>query len=117
MHTSIRCWLLIGCFVGLLSASASSQEVRVGVRKVTQNTAVSSLTVSASPAFVSFQLRSGGIATGSSAVAVTTTWGATLCVLTCTIRLYGYFSSATAALSGGLPVANIPSSSVLGQVP
>ena len=117
MHTSIRCWLLIGCFVGLLSASASSQAVRVGVRKVTPNTAVSSLTVSASPAFVSFQLRSGGIATGSSAVAVTTTWGATLCVLTCTVRLYGYFSSATAALSGGSPVANIPSSSVLGQVP
>jgi hypothetical protein len=37
---------------------------------------------------------------------------------TCTINLYGYFSNAAAALSGGgSPVVNIPSSEVLGQVP
>jgi hypothetical protein len=38
-------------------------------------------------------------------------------VATCTIKLYGYFSTASAALSGGSPVVNIPTSEVLGQVP
>jgi hypothetical protein len=88
----------------------------VGARKVTPETAVSSLTVSASPAFVSFNLLSKGVATGSSSVAITTTWGGAVCVVTCTINLYGYFSSASAALSGGSPVVNIPTSEVLGQV-
>jgi hypothetical protein len=37
-------------------------------------------------------------------------------LLTCTINVYGYFTSANAALSGGSPIVNIPSSEVLGQV-
>jgi hypothetical protein len=66
---------------------------------------------------VSFLLLSKGVATGSSAVAVTTTWGGGACLFTCAIKLYAYFSNATAALSGGTPVVNIPSSAVLGQMP
>jgi hypothetical protein len=66
---------------------------------------------------VSFHLVSKGTVPGSGAVAITTSWGTGVCLLTCTIQLYAYFSSAGAALSGGSPVANIPSSSVLGQVP
>lgn len=49
-------------------------------------------------------------------VEITTSWGGSLCLLTCTINVYGYFASANAALSGGSPVVSIPSSEVLGQV-
>jgi hypothetical protein len=35
----------------------------------------------------------------------------------CKLNLYGYFSSSGAALTGGTPAVNIPSSAVLGQVP
>jgi|GEM_PF-2445096 len=116
MRKSIRCGLLICSLSGFLQASAVPQAVRVGARKVRPDTAVSSLSVSASPTSVSFQLQSKGVATGSSAVAITTTWGGAVCLVTCTIKLYGYFSNATAALSGGSPVVNIPTSEVLGQV-
>lgn len=117
MSRSIRYGLLIYALTGFMPASATPQAVAVGRQKVTPDTPVSSLTVSASPAFVSFHLVSKGIATGSSSVVVTTTWGGNFCLFTCTINLYGYFSNANAALSGGSPVVNIPSSSVLGQVP
>ncbi|HWB32197.1 MAG TPA: hypothetical protein VG714_03395 [Acidobacteriaceae bacterium] len=72
------------------------------------------LTVTASPGAVSFTLVPGGIATGSSSVTVTTNW--TGISLLSSVRLYGSFSSATTALSGGTPVSYIPSSAVLGKV-
>jgi len=117
MRKILRYGLFLCCLTGFMASAAVPQAVRVGARAIRPNTAVSSLTVAASPAFVTFRLLSKGLATGSSAVAVTTTWGGNVCLLTCTIRLYAYFSSATAALSGGSPVVNIPSSSVLGQMP
>ena len=73
-----------------------------------------SVTVTAAPAFVSFRLISKGVATSSSGVGVTTTW--TGLSRLCKLNLYGYFSSAGAALSGGSPAVNIPTSAVLGQV-
>lgn len=79
--------------------------------------AVSSLSISATPSLVSFNLVPHGVAVGSSPVAITTTWGGSWCIFTCTINVYGYFSSPTAALSGGAPPATIPSSAVLGMVP
>lgn len=103
--------------VGTSPSVAAAQAVRVGVIRPAPATPVSSLSVSAAPSSVNFQLVSKGIATGSSSVAITTTWGGTLCLLTCTINVYGYFSSANAALSGGSPVVNIPSSEILGEVP
>jgi hypothetical protein len=55
------------------------------------------------------------MATGSSAVAITTTvYGISLLT---NLSLYGYFSSASAALTDGASTPNnIPSSAVLGQV-
>jgi len=102
-------WLVAG---GL----ADAQAVRISKEKVSPQTAVSSLTISVSPASVNFNLVSGGISNGSSSIAVTTTWGGSICLFTCTINLYAYFADANAALSGGAPAVNIPSSEVLGQV-
>ncbi|MGB6721042.1 MAG: hypothetical protein WBE72_09630 [Terracidiphilus sp.] len=74
-----------------------------------------SLTVAATPSAVTFALVSGGTATGSAPVAMTTTW--VMNASRATVTLTGYFSSATAALtSGGSSPVNIPTSEVLGQV-
>jgi len=98
------------------SVPAEAQAVRLSKDKVSPQTAVSSLTISVSPATVHFNLISGGVSNGSNAVSVTTTWGGSICLFTCTINLYAYFADANAALSGGSPAVNIPSSEVLGQV-
>lgn len=74
-----------------------------------------SVTITAAPAFMSFDLVSKGVAASSSGVGVTTTW--TGLSRLCKLNLYGYFSSSGAALTGGTPAVNIPSSAVLGQVP
>jgi hypothetical protein len=100
----------------LAAASAAAQAVRVGTSRPSPATAVSSLSISTTPSNVSFQLVSKGTATGSVPVQITTSWGGSLCLLTCTINVYGYFASASAALAGGSPVVDIPSSEVLGQV-
>jgi hypothetical protein len=74
-----------------------------------------SLSISVDNSAVSFNLVSGAAAQGDKPVNVTTSW-----VLNTTrqnVRLTGWFSSATAALTdGGTPAVNIPSSEVLGQV-
>jgi hypothetical protein len=109
--------LLFG-FAGMLSHGGSGQAIHVNRRQIVAQplTPVNSLSVSVSPSFVSFALVSKGIATGSSAVQVTTSWDPGFCTPTCTVNLYGYFSSAASALTAGAG-ANIPSSAVLGQVP
>lgn len=48
---------------------------------------------------------------------MTTSWNGSICLLICTVNVYAYFANANAALSGGAPIVNIPSSEVLGQVP
>ena len=78
-------------------------------------TMAESLTISATPNSVSFALVPSGVAVGSAAVAVTTSW--VLSASRGTVVLDGYFASASAALSyAGSPAVNIPSSAVLGQV-
>jgi hypothetical protein len=99
------------------SPAARAQVVPIGGKGVKPDIALSSISVAATPSLVSFQLNPGGTATGSSAVSITTTYGLSVCLATCTVKLYAYFASATAALSGGTPIAYIPSSEVLGQVP
>lgn len=108
-------WVLIGG----MTASAAGQAIRLGrSQAASPNTAVGSMSVSASPSFVNFRLVPRGIAGGSSAVNITTSWSGSLCLFSCTINLYAYFSGASTALSGGgTPVASIPASEVLGQVP
>jgi hypothetical protein len=98
------------------TAEAAAQAVRVGqgVAKPA-DTFGGSVTVTAAPAFVSFRLVSKGVATSSAGVGVTTTW--TGLSRLCKLNLYGYFSSAGAALTSGSPAVNIPTSAVLGKVP
>jgi hypothetical protein len=74
-----------------------------------------SLTVAATPSAVTIPLTSGGTATGTSPVAITTTW--VLSATRTAVTLVGYFSSATAALTDGAATPNnIPASEVLGQM-
>jgi hypothetical protein len=74
-----------------------------------------SLTVAATPSTVAIPLVSGGTATGTSPVAITTNW--VLSASRTAVTLVGYFSSATAALTDGAATPdNIPASEVLGQV-
>jgi hypothetical protein len=108
--------VVLAGIVTLSAANASAQAVRVGASRPTPATAVSSLSISVTPSNVSFQLVSNGIATGSAPIEITTTWGGSLCLFTCTINVYGYFATANTALSGGAPVVSIPSSAVLGEV-
>ncbi len=70
------------------------------------------LTVVAAPSTVSFVLVGSGTSTGSTAVSITTTW--VLAVTRSNVKLYGYFASASAALTDGAS-HNIPTSAVLGS--
>ena len=72
------------------------------------------LTISATPNAVNFALISGGVAAGSAPVAITTTW--ILGSGRANVVLDAYFASANALTFAGPPVANIPTSAVLGQV-
>jgi hypothetical protein len=73
-----------------------------------------SVTVTAAPALLTFQLISAGVAGADSSVVVATTWTAQSRL--CALNLYGYFSTADAALAGDRPRINIPSAAVLGRV-
>jgi hypothetical protein len=74
-----------------------------------------SLTVAASPSTIAIPLVSGGIAAGTSPVAITTTW--VLSAGRTAVTLVGFFSSAAVALTNGAATpVNIPASEVLGQV-
>jgi hypothetical protein len=98
------------------TGQAGGQAVRVGKSAVVPGATLGgSVSVTAAPAFVTFQLVAQGVAASSSGVGVTTTW--TGLTRLCRLNLYGFFSGAGAALSGGgSPVVNIPSFAVLGQV-
>jgi hypothetical protein len=107
---------LSGAFFFLLAIQANAQAVRVAATPSPLNSA-GSLSVSATPGLVYFNLVSGGVSSGSSAVAITTSWDKNSCSTGCTVTLYAYFASSGSALSGGSPAVRIPSSAVLGQVP
>lgn len=111
-----RLSLLIG-LVCLFATRVNAQTVRMAGVRAKPQFAVSSLSISATPAAVSFHLVPSGVAPGSTAVQVTTAWDGSICLLICTVNVYAYFANANAALSGGSPIVNIPSSEVLGQVP
>lgn len=120
MRKTVQLGLVIWALVSFMTCSSPGQAIRLAkAQPISPDAPVTSLSLTASPSSVSFGLVAKGIASGSSGIAITTTWGRTMgCAGSCTITLYAYFSSATAALSGGgSPVVNIPSSEVLGQVP
>jgi hypothetical protein len=112
----LLCWLsfqLAGSFAG-------AQAIRVArpAAIASPELEVKTLSIRVSSTSVKFQLQSGKTAVGTPTLSITTTWGSGKCTTknTCTVRLYGYFSSATTALSGGTPVVRIPTSEVLGEM-
>ena len=116
MQSGVNKTLLLCVLLGLAHMRLPAQAVRVGSRGARpQLTLLDTITVTASPASVSFALVSRGTATGSSPIAVTSNWSGNS--LLGSLDLYGYFASASPALSGGTPVASIPSSDVFGQCP
>jgi len=104
------------CQFGWFLLPAASQAIHVQGPRPRAAMAVSSLTLTATPSFVHFDLVEHGVSAGSGPIQVTTRWGGSLCLITCTIRVYGYFPSASSALAGGSPRISIPSSAVLGRV-
>src|SRR6266404_4923108 len=102
----------------LLLASLLSVTVQSGLAQTRSRIGVvrpalgESLTVSALPSAVAFNLAPGAAAVGSAPVVITTTW-----VLTSrtSLNLYASFSSSTTALTDGLG-HNIASAHLLGQV-
>ena len=112
------CWSSLLC-LALLSPVSAEQGVRVaGIKppKLRPDLLTLILTVTATPSNVNFALVSGGVAAGNTPISITTGCVLSLGVPT-QFSLYGYFASASAALSGGSPVTNIPTSAVLGKVP
>jgi hypothetical protein len=115
----ISAGLIMGLGFFLLSAPAYSQSLNSNTASVTLSATLGeSLTVTAAPtsgSAVNFALVSGGTATGSAPVAMTTSW--IMKGSRSSVTLTGYFASATAALTGtGSSPATIPTSEVLGQV-
>ncbi len=95
-------------------ATMVGQAIKVIPKGMTSNTDMSTLSVSASPSQVSFNLVSRGTTSGNSPVSITTTW--TGLSSGGTVNLYGYFISVSAALTGSLSTAAIPSSAISGQM-
>jgi len=99
-----------GCVAALGQITSSTATVTLTA------TLGESLSISASPGSVSFTLVQGGTATGSSAVAIHTTW--LLLPTRANLYLDGYFAAAASALTDGDATPDlIPTSAVLGQVP
>jgi hypothetical protein len=118
MKWRMRSGLLFCAILCSFDATMDPQALRVakGIRKPELVCVLCSLTVAATPSAVNFTLVQGGTATGSSSIVITTTLNGVS--LLSTLSLYGYFTSASAALTDGNPTPNkIPSSAVLGQVP
>src|ERR1700674_1921254 len=88
------------------------QAVKVAHKAATPEAGGSTLTVSVSPSAVSFKLVAKGAATGNNPFSITTAWKG---LKSDTIDLYGYFTTASAALTGNLSGDLIPTSCVLGK--
>jgi hypothetical protein len=105
--------ILVALLVGWVSpayAQKNSNFVTVNL----QANAAQSLSVTAAPALVNFNLvAAGGVSNGSVPVSITTTW--VLTTLIGTVKLYGYFTAPATALTDGAG-NNIASSRVLGSV-
>ena len=89
------------------------QAVKVAHKTAAPEAGGGTLTVSASPSAVSFNLVAKGSATGNNPVSITTAWKG---LQNDTLDLYGYFTTATAALTGIVSGDPIPTSCVLGKM-
>ncbi|HEY6445994.1 MAG TPA: hypothetical protein VIY53_06015 [Acidobacteriaceae bacterium] len=115
----ISAGLMMGLAFFLLSAPAAHGQLNSNTATVTLSATLGeSLTVSAAPtsgSAVNFTLVSGGTATGSAPVAMTTSW--VMKGSRSSVTMTGYFSSAAQAMAGtGSSPAYIPTSEILGQV-
>lgn len=115
----ISAGLMMGLGFFLLSGPAAHGQLNSNTSTVTLSATLGeSLTVSAAPtsgSAVNFTLVSGGTATGSAPVAMTTSW--VMKGSRSSVTLTGYFSSAAQAMAGtGSSPAYIPTSEILGQV-
>jgi hypothetical protein len=108
------CFVL--AFLGLFGSVPALAQLNSNTQAISLTATLGeSLTIAATPTSVSFTLVKGGTATGSAAVAITTTW--ILGPSRANLTLVGYFASTTAALTDGLSTPDlIPTSEVLGQV-
>ena len=98
-------------FAGLPRVTMAQQNSNVSM--VNLNAVLTtSLTVSAAPGLVNFALPPNGVANGSAAINITTSW--TLSPSQGRVTLWGYFSSAASALTDGagdkIPSANVSGS-------
>ncbi len=109
-----KVWIALGALgLALVISPASHAQVNSNNANVTLNAnMVETLTVTATPATVNFTLAASGPATGSAPVSITTTW--TLAKTRTSVKLYAYFSSATALTDGAGD--NIPAANVTGAV-
>jgi hypothetical protein len=97
--------------VGIPSVAHAQQNSTIS--NINLNAVLStSLTVSAAPGTVNFALPPNGVASGSSAINITTSW--TLSPSAGRVTIWAYFTSAASALSDGAG-DNIPSGSVSGS--
>ena len=109
--------LVFGLFLSALSTACYAQAIRarpsISVGPKPALVLLGSFTISASPTTATFALVSGGVSNAQS-VTITTSW-IVLGLGTDTLDVYGYFTSAGAALQ--TTASNvIPSSAVYGQV-
>ena len=100
----------------LVSGQGSAQVIRInGAKPKPLLTLGDTLTVSASPSVINIMLVPKGTAAATSSITITTT--STGISLFSSLALYAYFTTASTALSGGSPVAYIPSSVIYGRCP
>ncbi len=111
---SFHCAMIFALLALSFPAMTVGQAIKVIPKGMTSNASMSTLSVSASPSQVSFKFVSRGTASGNSPVSITTAW--TGLSSGGTINLYGYFISVSAALTGSLSTAAIPSSAISGQM-
>lgn len=104
-------------FVGLvlvLPLALEGQSVRVVLKGPAPRGETGTLSISVTPSQVHFNLVARGTAIGNCPVNITTMWsGATL---GSGISLYGSFASSSAAMSGTVSSAALPSSVISGQM-
>jgi hypothetical protein len=109
---------LVGCVAG--SQVCRAQAIGVGPKTLRPHPqllcVLCSISVTATPAAVTFALVNKGTANASAPIIVTTViYGINGFA---SLNLYGFFASATAALTDGRAIpSTIPSSAILGQVP
>jgi hypothetical protein len=109
--------LILFALLGAADGASIAQAVRIHPLTHVKTELIFSGTISlsATPAAVNFNLVRNGTAPGSSHVTITTTFSGI--GIGTTMDLYAYFASPTSALTDGRTPANlIPSSAVLGQV-